>query len=183
MVLEERLYSVLREAVGEKFSNLIDLANKIHESGSPEYTYNRLDESHTMQPASIARYVSLVVFLDLIKYNEKIEAYECILDQPPTPEGAQLLITRKAVDCLEKAGFTKTAYREAVTNMLGTRNPIVPGLREIYQNMALTLPENSFLQLAVLPEVRKYFSYSLITRKILLPTAQTKTKAPSQIGA
>jgi hypothetical protein len=171
MTLEDRLYAILREAVGEPYASFIELANKIHEAAPPEYTYNRLEESHVMQPISIARYISLIAFLDLLRYNEKDARYECVLDEPPTPEGARLLITRKAIDCLEKSGFTRTAYRQAVVAMLTARHPIVPGLREIYQSMALTMPEANFLQLAALSDVRKYFGYSLTTRKILIPTS------------
>lgn len=171
MSLEGRLFVVVRESVGGQFGSFGELARKIHESAPAEFTYNRLDRRHIMQARSIVRYISLLEYIGLLRINAE-EMYESILDQEPAPEGVEELITRKAVQKLEEGGFDRVAYEKAIRIMLSQL--VLPGLREIYQALSLNANEAHFYQICQLGGVRRHFGFSLVTRRVMMPTqAQT----------
>jgi hypothetical protein len=140
MKLEARLYIVIREAVNSEFASYRELAEKVHDSGAAEFSYNRLEERHVMQPESIVQYVSLTHLIGLLRVNGA-EMYECVLDEEPTMEGIEELVTRKAVEKLEEAGFNRVSYERVIKKMLRQSNIVLPGLQEIYQAMALKMTE------------------------------------------
>jgi len=155
-----------------EFGSYGELAAKVHDSSAAEFTYNRLDEKHVMQPTSIVPYVSLIHFIDLLRINDS-QMYECLLDEEPTIEGMEELVTRKAVEKLEEAGFNRTRYERAVRKMLHQTSVVLPSLREIYQAMALKLTEVHFVQLSALGGVRSHFGFTVVTRRVMLPTEVT----------
>jgi hypothetical protein len=171
MALEGRLYVVVRESVGGSFASFGELAKKVHESAPAEFTYNRLEQKHVMQPTSIVPYVSLLEYIGLLRVNGD-EQYEGILDQEPNPEGVEELITQKAVEKLQASGFDQKAYEKVVRRMLAQTNVVLPSLAEIYQAMSLKISEIHFFQLCHLGGVRRHFGFTLVTRRVMLP-AQT----------
>ena len=169
MSLEDRLYVVMREAVDGQFTSYLELAAKVHDSGAAEFSYNWLDEKRVMVAQSIVPYVSLVHFLDILRVNAD-EMYECILTEEPTVDGAHELLTRRAIEKLQKAGFSTARYRNVVKEMLRQRNLVLPGPREIYQALTLKMTELHFLQLSTLQGVRGHFGFTLVTRRVMVPT-------------
>ena len=169
MSLETRLYVVIKASVVEPFASFSDLANKVNEAAPPEFTYNRLDEKHVMQPASIVPYVSLIHFLGLLR-SEDDGFYHSILHEEPNPEGAEVLVSLRAVAKLEEAGFSADSYEKAVRKMLRQPTVVLPSLREIYQALGLKLSELYFFQLCSLGGVRRHFGFTLVTRRVMLPT-------------
>jgi hypothetical protein len=175
MSLEGRLFAAMKESVGFQFGSFIELANKIHEASIAEFTYNRLDEVYVMQPVAIVPYISILNYLDLIISTNE-EQYTCVLKSEPSAEGARELISRKAIAKLEEVGFGRTALRAAIKGMLSHRQPIMPGLREVYQNMSLSITETNFLRLTSLTDIRAHFGFAIITRRIIVPTASAKSE-------
>lgn len=168
MSLEGRLYVVLRESVGGQYSSYGALATKIFESGPAEFSYNRLEERHVMQPSSIVAYVSLVHFIGLLKVNEA-EEYVGILDEEPTQEGAEELINRKAIAKLEESGFGAKQFGKAVGELIRGEVMVLPSVREIYQAIGLKMSEQQFVSLCALGGVRRHFGFSMVTRRIMIP--------------
>src|ERR1700675_1109657 len=105
MSIEDRLYVVVRESVVAPFSTYGELAQRVHDSEPVEFTYQRLEDKHVMQPISIIPYVSLLDLVRMFERNEN-EQYKSILDQPPTLEGCEELISQHAIEKLQEAGFT-----------------------------------------------------------------------------
>ncbi len=169
MALEDRLFAIIRVAMHGEFTNYGQLAFKVHESGPTEFTYNRLDEKHVMQTASIVPYVSFLHVIGLFEVNSE-EKYYCILDEAPTKEGVKELVSRKAIEKLTVAGFTRDGFLKAIKRMLRGETIILPNLREIYQAMRLEVSEAHFIQLTALGGVKAHFGFSLVTRRVILPT-------------
>jgi hypothetical protein len=167
--LEDRLYAIMREAVGSEYKSFFEIAKKVHDAQPIEFTYNRLGAPHVAQPESIVSYISLLHFLDLIVTNDD-DAFVCFVNKVPNEEGTKSLIVSRAIEKLEKAQFSRPSFRNAVRNMLSLRQPIVPGLREVYDYMALSLSEANFMRLARLVDVRTHFGFSVSTRTLMIPT-------------
>jgi hypothetical protein len=168
MLLDHRLYVVVKEAVGHAFETYLDLAESIHDRQPMEFTYNRLDVTYVMQPQSIVPYVSLANLIGLLTKND--DKYVCILDQEPNPSGLQEIVTRKSVKVLENAGFTKEAYKIALDRLLQSANFVPPSPREVFQALNLDLTELQFVQLTNLSGIQKHFRFTLVTRRIMVPT-------------
>ncbi|MDL2398779.1 hypothetical protein [Rhizobium mayense] len=169
MSIEGRLYVVARESVNGQFSTYGDLAAKVHEAAPAEFTYNRLEEKHVMQVSSIVPYVSLIHLIGLLRVNGH-ELYESILDSEPSPEGAEVVINQRAIAKLEESGFNRANYLRAIHDLLRPDAIVLPTLRDVYQAMGLNLTELHFLQLCALGGVRRNFGFSLITRRMMIPT-------------
>jgi hypothetical protein len=170
--LEERLFVVVREAVNGPFVSFGELALRVHESEPIEFTYNRLDETYVMMPTSIVPYISLLHLLGLIRTNSD-NTYECILDDKLEQDGTIEVINQNAVDALSKSGFTRAKYLVVVRRLLKGENIILPQLRSIYQEMSLEIAEHHFLQLSRLAAVRSHFGFTIVTRRLMLPTQDT----------
>jgi hypothetical protein len=155
--------------VSGQFASYGELATKVHHSGAAEFKYNRLEEEHMMQPASIVPYVSLLHFMGLLRMNDT-QKYECLLDKEPTIEGMEELVTRKAVEKLEEAGFNRIRYERVAKKMLRQSSVVLPSIREIYQAMALKITEPYFVHLSELGGVRSHFGFTIVTRRVMLPT-------------
>jgi hypothetical protein len=168
MRIEGRLFVVIREAVGHEFESRIALAQHIAEVAPAEFTYNRLEQKHVMEARSIVYYVSFLYFLEIIVPNEA-ENLVCILDQPPTPEGAEELVKRKCIEKLSEAGFTAEKFRTAFRKLVAGRNFVLPTQRDLYQVLALSVDEKDFVQMINLGAVREHYKYSLVTRRVMLP--------------
>jgi hypothetical protein len=164
--IEQRLYAVVREAVNDRFATFGDLAAKIYKSEPPEFSYTRLDEEYVMKPESISTYVSLLHFIGLLRKGE--DGYECILDEEPTPEGLEELVTQKSVAALVDAGFRKGVCEQSIRKML--RLAKLPSLRAIYETLSLDMTEAQFIHLTSIGGVRRHFGFTLVTRRVLLPT-------------
>jgi hypothetical protein len=169
MSLEERLFVVLQEAVKGPFANFVELATRVHESEPSEFTYNRLDETYVMASESIVPYVSLTNLLGLI-YRNGDDVFECILDDKIIPEGTIELINQKAIELLSNSGFNREKYLGIVRRLLKGKTIVVPQVRSVYQEMAIKLTEQQFLQLSTLAAVRAHFGFNVVTRRIMLPT-------------
>lgn len=169
MRIEGRLYVVIREAVGKEFESRIALAQHVAKGTPAEFTYNRLQIRQVMQPRSIVYYVSFLYFLRIIVPTEA-ENLICILDQPPTPEGAEELIKRKCIEKLTEAGFTAEKFRSSVRKLVRSNNIVLPTQRDVYQTLGLSMDEKEFVQIIDLGSIREYYKYSLVTRRIMLPT-------------
>jgi hypothetical protein len=168
MRIEGRLYVVIREAVGNEFESRIALAQHVAESTPAEFTYNRLRIRQVMQPRSIAYYVSFLYFLGIIVPNEA-ENLICILDEAPTPEGAEELVKRKCIEKLSEAGFTTDKFRAAVKKLIRSSNLVLPTKRDVYQTLGLSIDEKEFVQIIDLVSIREHYKYSLVTRRVMLP--------------
>jgi hypothetical protein len=171
MRTEERLYVIAREAVGEEFPSFGAIADKVIGQSPPEFSYNRLRTRHTMQVNSVVPYISLAYLIGIIRPNGN-NNYECILDEEPTREGFDTIITRRAIECLEQSGFRKDNFRRNVKKLLRSANPVVPTPKEIFGMMTLTLPEIQFIQLINIGGVRAHFGFTFVTRRIMLPTEE-----------
>jgi hypothetical protein len=167
--LEDRLFVVVREAVNGPFENFGELATRIRDSEPEEFTYNRLDEGYVMMPESIVTYVSLVTLLGLIQKNSG-EMYECVLDGKLIKEGTIEVINQKAVDLLSQSGFSREKYVGIVRRLLKGKNIIMPQVRSVYQEMSIKITEQQFLHLSNLTAVRAHFGFTVVTRRIMLPT-------------
>jgi len=168
MRIEGRLYVVIREAVGNEFESRIALAQHVAKGTPAEFTYNRLRIRQVMQPRSIVYYVSFLYFLGIIISNEA-ENLVCILDQPPTPEGAEELVKRKCIEKLTEAGFTADKFRTVVRRLIRSNNIVLPTQREVYQTLGLSIDEKEFVQIVGLGSIREHYKYSLVTRRVMLP--------------
>jgi hypothetical protein len=168
MRIEGRLYVVIREAVGNEFQSRIALAQYVAKGTPAEFIYNRLQIRQVMQPRSIVYYVSFLCFLGIIVANED-ENLICILDQPPTPEGAEELVKRKCIEKLTEAGFTADRFRTAVRKLVRPNNIVLPTQRDVYQTLGLSIDEKEFVQIIGLGSIREHYKYSLVTRRVMLP--------------
>jgi hypothetical protein len=168
MRIEGRLYVVIREAVGNEFQSRIALAQYVAKGTPAEFIYNRLQIRQVMQPRSIVYYVSFLCFLGIIVANED-ENLICILDQPPTPEGAEELVKRKCIEKLTEAGFTADRFRTAVRKLVRPNNIVLPTQRDVYQTLGLSIDEKEFAQIIGLGSIREHYKYSLVTRRVMLP--------------
>lgn len=168
MGIEARLYVTIREAVGHEAETFIQLAQRIHEKGPAQFTYNRLGAKQVMQARSIVPYVSFLYFLGILQTNDR-NNYVCILTSRPTQEGAEELIKRKSLTKLEEAGFTEAKYKAAVKKMLRQDSVVLPTQKDVYRFLGLTIEEKDFYQMINLGSVREHYGYSLVTRRVMLP--------------
>lgn len=168
MRIEGRLFVVIREAVGKQFDSRIALAKQVADVAPAEFTYNRLQQKQVMEPRSIVYYVSFLYFLQIIVPNES-ENIVCILDTPPTPEGAEELVKRKCIEKLSEAGFTAEKFRTTFKKLVSGKNFVLPTQRDLYQALALSIDEKDFVQMINLGAVREHYQYSLVTRRVMLP--------------
>jgi hypothetical protein len=169
MSLEERLFAITLEAIGGQFASFSDLAQKVRDAAPPEFSYNRLEERHVMQPASIVPYVSLLHLLGILRTGAG-DVIECMLDEETTQEGFVALVDRKAIEFLTATGFTRDGYLKVVKRLLRQANIVLPTLREIYQGLPLKVSEAQFIQLCALGGVRNHFGFALVTRRVMLPS-------------
>jgi hypothetical protein len=168
MRIEGRLFVVIREAVGKQFESRIALAHHVAEVAPAEFTYNRLGQKHVMEPGSIVYYVSFLYFLEIIVPNEA-ENLVCILNAPPTPEGAEELVKRKCVEKLSEAGFTAEKFIKTFRKLVRGKSFVLPTQRDLYQALALAIDEKEFVQMINLGAVREHYQYSVVTRRVMLP--------------
>jgi hypothetical protein len=174
MKLEDRLFVVVRDAIGWEFPTFGALALRIVEQRPPEFSYNRLDARHVMRPRSIVPYISLAHLLGVITQNSD-DNYECFLTQEPTRDGLDEVITQRAVECLEKAGFKQEVYIRSVHRMVRSASLTIPTSEEVYKALPIKVTESQFSQLVTLGGVRRHFGFTFITRRIMLPTGGNAT--------
>jgi hypothetical protein len=170
MALEDRLLAITQVALGGEFASFSELAQRVHEESPPEFSYNRLEQAHVMQATSIVPYVSLLNLLGILKTRDEDNAIVCMFDDPPNKEGFVTVIDRKAIEVLTGSSFTRDAYVRVVRRMLRQANIVLPTLREVYQGLSLKLSEAQFLQLCSLGGVRAYCGFTVVTRRVMLPS-------------
>ena len=94
-------------------------------------------------------------------------------DKPPTFDGLTEIVTQKSIEKLHDSGLNRTQYLRTARRMVRAETIMLPGLREIYAAMSLKLPEPHFIQLTSMGGVRRHFGFTLVTRRIMLPTEAT----------
>jgi hypothetical protein len=174
--VEERLYVVMRESVGTIFANYAELAAHIHQQEPTPFLYNRLGYRYCMQVKSIVPYVSLGHALGVLRSVE-LQGITSISDEgeEPDEDGARELIAKRSIDKLLVSGFSYEKFALACRRLFKAPHFVVPSQHEIYRSIALDMSEPHFIALTSMGRVREHFGFSIVSRRVMVPTPKEKS--------